>query len=383
MTNKQIPIFSFWQKSLMSVDADIIIIGSGLVGLWTAFNSKTKYPHKKVLILERDASPSGASVGNAGFACFGSATELLSDLESMTEEEMLEIVDMRYRGISMIRAIIGDDVIDYSQCGGYECLNLSAQEGLQTKIHSLNEKLSVITKREETFTFANPKKLDEMGITGFTDIIENGLEGSLHSGKLVLKLKEKVLEMGVQIQSGVDVTGFYEEKNQVIIFTGRQSVNFYAKQVFIAAGGSIGSLFAKSHLWPARGQVLVTSPIPDLKLDGTFHFDKGFYYARNIGERVLIGGARNIAFEEDETVSLEISSKIQNDLEMFLQNHILKGKKYTIVDRWARTMVFNKEKEPMVYDIGKHVHVIHCCNGMGVATSPAFTQKIVKGTDWE
>ena len=129
--------------------------------------------------------------------------------------------------------------------------------------------------------------------------------------------------------------------------------------------------------------MLVTSPIPDLKLDGTFHFDKGFYYARNIGERVLIGGARNIAFEEEETVSLEISSKIQNDLEMFLQNHILKGKKYTIVDRWARTMVFNKEKEPMVYDIGKHVHVIHCCNGMGVATSPAFTQKIVKGTDWE
>jgi glycine/D-amino acid oxidase-like deaminating enzyme len=366
----------------MSVDADIIIIGSGLVGLWTAYHSKLKYPNKKVLVLEKHGRPSGASVGNAGFACFGSATELLSDLESMTEEKMLEIVDMRYRGISMIRAIIGDDVIDYSQCGGYECLNLSAQEGLRTKIHSLNEKLSMITKREETFTFANPKNLDEMGITGFTDIIENGLEGSLHSGKLVLKLKEKVLEMGVTIQFGIDVTGFHEEKNQVKIFT-EQGVNFYAKQVFIAAGGSIGSLFPKIPLKPARGQVIVTSPIPDLKLDGTFHFEKGFYYARNIGERVLLGGARNIAFEEEETVSLEISTGIQDSLEMFLQNHILKGRKYTIVDRWARTMVFNKEKEPMVYDIGSHIHVVHCCNGMGVATSPAFTQKVVKGVDCE
>ena len=48
---------------------------------------------------------------------------------------------------------------------------------------------------------------------------------------------------------------------------------------------------------PARGQIIVTEPIDDLPWTGCHHFDEGFYYFRNIGNRVLLGGARNQDFD--------------------------------------------------------------------------------------
>jgi hypothetical protein len=56
---------------------------SRFYGLWTAISIKEKYPEKSVLIIERNAVPMGASTRNAGFACFGSLTEVIADSEKM------------------------------------------------------------------------------------------------------------------------------------------------------------------------------------------------------------------------------------------------------------------------------------------------------------
>ena len=63
---------SFWEREVFFKDQDIIIVGSGLVGLLSALELRNKFPRRKILILERGALPSGASTKNAGFACFGS-----------------------------------------------------------------------------------------------------------------------------------------------------------------------------------------------------------------------------------------------------------------------------------------------------------------------
>jgi glycine/D-amino acid oxidase-like deaminating enzyme len=140
----------------------------------------------------------------------------------------------------------------------------------------------------------------------------------------------------------------------------------------------IGNLTSELPIKPARGQILVTSPIPDLPFRGTFHSDKGFKYFRNIGNMVLIGGARNIDFENETTTSTDTTSKIQNELERWLQEHVLRDRKYIFLDRWSRIMSFNDEKKPTVYSLSPKVKVVHCCNGIGVASIPPFTHKIAK-----
>ena len=79
-------MISLWEKRSL-ISYDIIIIGAGITGLSTAASLKEKNPKLNILVLERGLLPTGASTKNAGFACFGSLTELRNDLKVLGEEQ--------------------------------------------------------------------------------------------------------------------------------------------------------------------------------------------------------------------------------------------------------------------------------------------------------
>src|ERR1700743_3295464 len=112
--------FSYWERSAFIDNADVIIIGSGLVGLSAALHLKKLDPAQKVLVLERGFLPSGASTKNAGFACFGTVSEQLKSLEPSTEGEVARLVDYKWRGLQRLRQNLGDANIDFFQYGGFE-----------------------------------------------------------------------------------------------------------------------------------------------------------------------------------------------------------------------------------------------------------------------
>ena len=74
---------------------------------------------------------------------------------------------------------------------------------------------------------------------------------------------------------------------------------------------------------PARAQVLITKPIENLQIKGTFHLEKGYYYFRNIDNRILLGGGRNLDFTTEETSKFGLTTLVQNKLEEILKTTIL------------------------------------------------------------
>ena len=74
--------YSYWELKEWFTNIDFTIVGSGIVGLNCALQLKKQHPHSKILILEKGILPQGASTKNAGFACFGSLSELIDDLKS-------------------------------------------------------------------------------------------------------------------------------------------------------------------------------------------------------------------------------------------------------------------------------------------------------------
>ena len=86
---------SFWEKEVYFNDVDFLIIGSGITGYICALNIRKNNPKAKILVIERGVLPTGASSKNAGFACFGSATELIDDLSHIKESEIWETFEMR------------------------------------------------------------------------------------------------------------------------------------------------------------------------------------------------------------------------------------------------------------------------------------------------
>ena len=76
-------------------------------------------PNSKIVILERGFLPSGASSKNAGFACFGSATELYADLQEIPEKDVWETVKLRWEGLSHLRTLIGDQQLKFETNGSW------------------------------------------------------------------------------------------------------------------------------------------------------------------------------------------------------------------------------------------------------------------------
>jgi gamma-glutamylputrescine oxidase len=52
----------------------------------------------------------------------------------------------------------------------------------------------------------------------------------------------------------------------------------------------------------------------NLKQKGNLHYDKGYFYFRNLGNKILLGGARNLDCKNEETTNLEITAFLQNHL---------------------------------------------------------------------
>jgi glycine/D-amino acid oxidase-like deaminating enzyme len=140
-------------------------------------------------------------------------------------------------------------------------------------------------------------------------------------------------------------------------------------------------LFPGIDVVPARGQVLLTAPIKGLKLEGCFHYDHGYYYFRNLGNRVLLGGARNKAIEQERTTEFNITGIIQEELERFLSTVILPGQSYEITDRWSGIMAMGSEKMPILKNYSDKILVAVRMSGMGVALAPVIGESVAAMID--
>jgi gamma-glutamylputrescine oxidase len=368
---------SVWEKESFYAPKDVVIAGSGFVGLWSAYYLKKANPKLSITVIDRGIIPTGASTRNAGFACFGSVTELIADTLKMGEEKMLDLVEMRYKGLQRIRKVFSNKSINYEEHGGYELITGQQDMDmniLRSNIDWLNNKLKKIIKREKTF-YIHDDKIAAFGFTGVQHLVENKSEGQLHPGKLCQALLALVQSMGVTVLNSVEIKSFEKTSNSIELHTD-QSFTISTKKLLICTNAFARQLLPELEIEPARGQVLVTSEIAGLPFKGAFHYDEGYYYFRNLGNRVLLGGARNKAFEEEHTEVLSVSDTVQQELERFLREMILPGKSFTIDHRWSGIMGIGREKLPLVQEISPNIFCAVRMGGMGVALAPWVGERI-------
>jgi glycine/D-amino acid oxidase-like deaminating enzyme len=369
---------SIWEKESFFEHQDIIIVGSGFAGLWSAYFLCRKQRKAKITIVEKEPIPTGASTRNAGFACFGSLSELLADEQALGTEAMLTLVEMRQKGLERITKSFSKKALDFEKTGGYELYTQSEQrktEDLEAQVKYLNKLLKPLIK-VKPFSLLG-KKSSRFGFKNITHIIQNTPEGQLHPGKLARALIQYLQCKGVQILNGVEVKS-YEEQGEIIHVQTNHIYPLTTNQILICNNGLSGGLLPSISTMPARGQVLLTSEIKNLPWKGTFHFDEGYYYFRNLGKKVLLGGARNSAFAEEETFSLETSDNVQQELERFLKEVILPGQTFTIDHRWSGTMGMGQSKLPDLSRVSENVYAVVNLGGIGVAMAPYLGEEAAK-----
>jgi glycine/D-amino acid oxidase-like deaminating enzyme len=370
-------MLSFWEKDAWFGNIDVCVIGSGIVGLSTALHLKKTAPDLKILILERGLLPTGASTKNAGFACFGSLSEILSDLNKMPEVEVIDLIAERFLGLQLLRETLGDHAIDYKEWGGFEMFT-AEQESLFERCMELMPRLNILLK--ERFKISSPifinadEKNKIFGFSSLQHLIKNTLEGQIDTGKMMQALIHKVQQEGITILTGTALTDWTETATGVELNT-QPFGNIKTGKLVFATNGFASQLLPELDVKPGRAQALITCEIENLKIKGCFHFDEGYYYFRNIGKRLLLGGGRNLDFKGEETYAHHTTDKIQNALETFLSTVILPNQSYTIEQRWSGTLGLGEIKKPIIQTIGKHSICAVRMGGMGVAIGSLVGKK--------
>jgi hypothetical protein len=359
---------SFWERESFLRHADVAIIGSGIVGLVAALHFKKKQPGLRVIILDRGVLPLGASTRNAGFACFGSVSELLDDLSRQSEDEVFELVERRWRGLQRLREIAGDEAIEFSLSGNYEIFRKEEEATFgqcRDHVQAFNQKLRPLTGKAETYRLVD-EKIADFGFGQVSHLILNQAEGQLHTGKMMRRLLQLAREAGIDIFSGVEITHFAEDSEQVELFT-RQGWTVKARHLLVATNGFARHLLPELPVQPARNQVLITQPIAGLRVRGCFHYDRGYFYFRHVGDRVLLGGGRNLSPTEEHTDQLGHTKFIQDTLLHMLRTVVLPGQPFEVDTWWSGILGIGEQKKPIVKWVSQRVAAAVRMGGMGVA----------------
>lgn len=373
-------MISFWeQQSFLKYDA--MIIGSGIVGLSTAITLKERFPKQRIVILERGILPTGASTKNAGFACIGSLTEILADLQQLSEQEAMQLVAMRLAGLRKLRNRLGDQQIDYRELGSYELIR-SQELHLLEELERINQLLQPIVGGK-AFSL-DRAKIQQFGLnTGIIKhLIVNHYEGQLDTGKMMFHLLQYAYQLGIMVINGAEVQSFEEQGTGVHVLVKHNclptTLQFKAKQLAICTNAFTTQLLPNIELKPGRGQVLLTNPIPNLLIKGIFHFEQGYYYFRNVGNRILFGGGRQLDFEGESTTTFAANPLILADLKHQLQNIILPQTDFEVEEQWTGIMGFGKDKRPIIQQISPHLFLGVKLGGMGVAVGSMVGEELGK-----
>ncbi len=363
---------SWWEIKNWFTDIDYTIVGSGIVGLHAALRLRARFPESKILVLERGILPQGASTKNAGFACFGSLSEIIDDLSKTSEIDVLKIIEQRWTGLQIIRKSLGDQVLNLKQFGGYEIF-LEDQESLfsdcLSKISYVNELLLPIFK---STVFSIQKNHFGFGQIN-PNLIFNPFEAQIDTGNMMQALLKKAVSSDILILNQQTVTDYHETTEGVELVLN--DFSFKTKKLLFATNGFANQLIHQD-VKPARAQVLITEPIPGLKIKGTFHLDQGYYYFRNIGDRILFGGGRNLDFKGETTTEFAQTAQIQNRLEQLLKEVILPETDFKIEHRWSGIMGMGESKKPIVKQLSEHVYCGVRLGGMGVAIGSLIGQEL-------
>lgn len=373
---------SFWERESFLESYDYLIIGAGIVGLSAALQLKRKYPDAHIAVIERNWLPNGASTKNAGFACFGSPTELLDDLGKSPAAEVFNLVQERYQGLELLKETLGESAIGYEPNGGYEIFT-HGQEVLYTsvvtKLTELNQSLKDYLPFSPVYSEVSLEK-ETFGMRNLVGIIRIEGEAQINTGKMMRALWDTVLSMGVRVFTGVEVDKIEESTNGIELILTDQAV-IKGKELFITINGFIQKFLPEIAVYPARAQVMITKPIPGLKLKGSYHYDEGYYYFRNVGNRVLLGGGRNLDFKGEQTTEMDNTPVIMESLHHLMQEVILPGIPYEEDMRWSGIMGVGPVKKYILEQVSPRIRIGVRMGGMGVALGSLVGLKLAEGID--
>ncbi|MEM6725960.1 MAG: FAD-dependent oxidoreductase, partial [Bacteroidota bacterium] len=219
--------------------------------------------------------------------------------------------------------------------------------------------------------------IPNLGFQGIDHLILNQAEGSIHTGKMMKELIHLAQAKDIRFLWGTSVESLIQHPTKVEL-NCKNGLTLSTSQLILATNAFSLLFLPEIALQPARNQVLVTNPIPNLECRGAFHMDKGYVYFRHVDHRILIGGGRNLDAEGERTTQFGQTERIKNYLVQLLQEHIIPNTAFEIEYQWSGILGVGKAKRPIIQRVNKTTTAAVRLGGMGVAIGTLVGQQAAR-----
>jgi gamma-glutamylputrescine oxidase len=335
--------------------ADVAIVGGGIAGVATAYHLAAS--GAQTIIVEARTIAEAASGRNAGFLLAGVAENFVAACRRYGETNALRVWRFTKRNQALVRALVREHAIacDLAWNGSAQ---IAGDDEEWDEVQASAERLTREGVQVRISTADRAAIYEE--------------DGELHPVRYVRALGRAAVGAGTRIFEGTCATAVSSNE----VRTARGTVR--AGSVVVCTNAYSAHLLPV-RIRPVRGQMLATSPVDRPVFPRPAYANRGYRYWRQRADgRVLVGGWRETAIEDEVGEDERTTARIQDQLDEFLRAYAPDAQ---VTHRWAGTMGFSHDALPYVGRLPNGIYVNAGFTGHGMAFATATGELIADVLD--
>lgn len=286
------------------IKTDLLVIGAGFTGLWTALQAKEADPNRDIVLIEASETAIGASGRNGGFVS-ASLTHSFQNGMNRWPKEMPQLIRMGHENLNGIEAAIEKYRIecDFIRSGEIN-VALEAHE-----VQDLLQEHEESAQAGEPTTFYNREQLQAL-VKSPTYLagLHTHNNAMVNPARLAWGLRRACLELGVRFYEGTPAVSLREEADEIIVDTPHGKIR--AQKVALATNAFPPLIQKLRHyVVPVYDYVLMTEPLSSAQREAIgWHGREGLsdmgnqfhYYHMTAQGRILWGGFDAVYYRNNQ-----------------------------------------------------------------------------------
>ena len=291
-------------------NCDLLIVGGGFCGLWTAIQAREQDPERDVVLIEAKSVANGAS-GRPAAIMSTSVMHGIDNTERIFPDDVAELERLGRENMDGFQATVERYAIDCDIEWGGEMKVSIGDDGLDT----IEEEYQLYLKYGH-----DAIKLDRAGVQAeIKSPIFHGATwsrkrcGTVHPGKLVRGLKQAALKLGVKLYENTPHLSNYKSADGITVKTPRATIK--ARKVLLATNAwAAGHRHISRRVAAIRDRIVVTEPLTDAQMEKVgWQHRQGIYDTRTqlnymrltADNRILFGGRLDYFYGNDTDPALD------------------------------------------------------------------------------
>ncbi|WP_412067757.1 NAD(P)/FAD-dependent oxidoreductase [Rubrivirga sp. IMCC43871] len=331
---------SVWQRP-PAVEADVAIVGGGVIGTATAFALRQLAPDLRVVIVEAERLAFGASGRNAGFLLLGTHADYASAVATYGRDRARRLWRFTNEAYRLAADLGARRAVGFAATGSV----LAAGDAVEAE--RLRESHDLLAEDGVASALAERGEADaRTGGQGFPAALYVPEGGVIDPARLVAAL---AAESGARVIERWPVAEIESEGERVRL-AGPEGGEVAAGRVLVAANAFLPRLLPAlvSAVRPVRAQMFATATAP-LRLAAPVYSHEGHYYLRQRADgRVLVGGARHLHEADEVGYDDATTDALQASLAAYVAEHFPDFARLAVERRWSGTMGFSPDGLPVL-----------------------------------